>query len=366
MFYRTICKLGLIFLLCGNTLIAQSQLDKRMPVRAFCISAPKPAQVDKFIKFINEELFTRKVNTLILRVDFNYQFISHPELRDRTALSKKDIKKMVMACKDHKIRLIPQINLLGHQSWATTTHNLLRVYPQFDETPWVVMPKTYVWPNKDGLYCKSYCPLQSGVHKIVFDLVDEICEVFEANAFHAGMDEVFYLGENKCPRCRGKDKATLFAGEVNEIQNHLSLKKRELWIWGDRLIDGKNAGTSLWEGSFNNTFSAIDKVSKKVVICDWHYEKAMKTPVYFVDKNFRVISCAATSPSVAISQMQDMVRFRETTTPQRKEHYRGMMQTVWLEVGPFLDEFYSRKAGNTTANCFRALFNEIGKIGAIK
>ena len=27
--------------------------------------------------------------------------------------------------------------------------------------------------------------------KIVFALVDEICDVFESNAFHAGMDEVF-------------------------------------------------------------------------------------------------------------------------------------------------------------------------------
>lgn len=364
--YHTICKLVLFILFFGNPLVAQSVLDKKLPVRAFCISAPSVAQVNRFVKFINEELFTRKVNTLILRVDFNYQFTSHPELRDPNALSKKDIKTLVKACKDHKIRLIPQINLLGHQSWATTTHNLLRVYPQFDETPWVKMPKTYVWPNKDGLYCKSYCPLHPDVHKIVFDLVDEICDVFEANAFHAGMDEVFYIGEDKCPRCKGKDKAALFAGEVNVIQDHLALKKRELWIWGDRLINGKSEGTSLWEGSFNNTFRAVDKVSKKIMVCDWHYEKPIKTSVYFVDRDLNVISCAAMTPSVAVSQMNDMVQIRATTTPKRREHYRGMMQTVWAEVGAFLDEFYSKKTGNTEANCFRVLFNEIGKIGESK
>ena len=42
---------------------------------------------------------------------------------------------MVEACKSNSIRLIPQINLLGHQSWAGKTYALLRVYPQFDETP---------------------------------------------------------------------------------------------------------------------------------------------------------------------------------------------------------------------------------------
>jgi len=48
--------------------------------------------VDDFVKFIQEELAPRQVNTLILRVDYNYQFESHPELRDPEALSKKDVK----------------------------------------------------------------------------------------------------------------------------------------------------------------------------------------------------------------------------------------------------------------------------------
>ena len=64
----------------------------------------------------------------------------------------------------------------------------------------------------------------------------------ETVAFHAGLDEVFYIGEDQCPRCSGRDKAELFAGEVTKIRNHLALQDRELWIWGDRLIDGKITG----------------------------------------------------------------------------------------------------------------------------
>src|SRR5690606_24394606 len=100
---------------------------------------------------------------------------------------------LVNICKKHNIELIPQINLLGHQSWASEVTKLLEVYPQFDETPGVIMPEKYEWPNADGLYCKSYCPLHPEVHGVVFDLVDEIIEVFEAKSFHAGMDEVFYI-----------------------------------------------------------------------------------------------------------------------------------------------------------------------------
>src|SRR5258706_6520527 len=104
-------------------------------VRGFAIGAPKVKDVDRFVKFINEELAIRKVNTLVLRIDFNYEFESYPQLRDSSTLSKSDVKKMVDACSKNSIRIIPQINLLGHQSWAGTLHNLLRVYPEFDETP---------------------------------------------------------------------------------------------------------------------------------------------------------------------------------------------------------------------------------------
>ena len=131
---------------------AQSTLDDKLPVRGFCISAPVPSQLDNFLKFIKEELGSRHVNTLILRVEYNYQFESQPALRDSIALSKSDVQKLVKACKALNIKIIPQINLLGHQSWASRTGNLLKVHPEFDETPGVKMPAKYEWPNGDGLY----------------------------------------------------------------------------------------------------------------------------------------------------------------------------------------------------------------------
>ncbi|MGZ8552406.1 MAG: hypothetical protein ACXWV8_03315, partial [Chitinophagaceae bacterium] len=96
---------------------AQSKLDSLLPVRGLAIAAPPPYYVDSFVSFIEKELAPGQVNTLILRVDFNYQYTSHPELRDSIALSKDDVKKMVVARRNNNIRIIPQINLLGHQSW---------------------------------------------------------------------------------------------------------------------------------------------------------------------------------------------------------------------------------------------------------
>jgi len=351
----------------GKTSFPQDTL----PVRGFCIGAPHSAEVDAFVKFISEELVTRNVNTLILRIDYNYQFESHPELRDELALTKTEVKKMVDICRQNQIRIIPQINLLGHQSWAEKVTNLLRVYPEFDETPQVEMPQKYKWPNSDSLYCKSYCPLHPDVHKIVFALVDEICDVFESDSFHAGMDEVFYIGDEKCPRCSGKDKAELFAGEVNLIRNHLATKNRQLWIWGDRLLDGKTTGMGMWEASMNNTHRAIDLIAKDVMICDWHYERPDQSAVYFATKGLSVITCPWRMPEIAVRQTQDMFGFRASVTPEMKERFQGMMQTVWTGAGQFMDEFYGLKTStkdgaNTQTNCFKAMFGEIQKQDEIK
>ena len=345
---------------------AQTPADSLLPVRGFCIGAPSPQRLDEFVRFIDKELAPRGVNTLILRIDFNYEYKSHPELRDSVALSRKDIKKLVKICRAHHIRLIPQINLLGHQSWANKTHNLLRVYPQFDETPGVNMPEKYVWPNADGLYCKSYCPLHPDVHGVVLDLVDEMCDAFETDAFHAGMDEVFYIGDDKCPRCSGRDKAELFAGEVKTIRDHLAQKGRTLWIWGDRLLDGKTTGVGMWEASMNNTYRAIDLIPKDVMICDWHYERPDQTPVYFAMKGLKVMTCPWRNPKNAVTQVQDMIRFRTTATPVMKDRFQGMIQTVWSDAGSFLDQYYGKKEPsdnetNTAPNCFKALFEEIAR-----
>lgn len=341
----------------------QRAVTDSFPIRAFAIAAPGPNNLDSFLVFMQKELAPRQVNRLILRVDYRYQYKSHPELVNSPALSEADVKKIVAVAKSTGMEIIPQINLLGHQSWAGQLENLLKVYPQFDETPWVQMPAEYKWPNDDGLYCKSYCPLHPEVHDIVFGLMDEICDAFESKAFHAGMDEVFYIGEDKCPRCGGRDKAELFAGELTRIHNRLALKGRELWIWGDRLIDGKTTGIGMWEASFNNTHRAIDLIPKGVVICDWHYERPDKTAVYFAMKGFSVITCAWNKPAVARQQVQDMYNFRTTATKDMKGRYLGVMETIWSPVTSFFNGYYNKNKtekqpanDNTPWNTFRTIF----------
>ena len=341
-------------------------LDKSLPIRGLCVQAPQRQNVDDFVQFIDEVLAPGKINTLILRVDYGYEYTSHPELRSGNPLRNEDVKKLVEACKTHKINLIPHLQMLGHQSWAKYTGKLLEVYPEFDETPHILTENYTAWSNADSLYCKSYCPLHPDVHKVVYALVDELMDVFEAADFHGGMDEVFYIAHEKCPRCSGKNPAELFAGEVQKIRDHLAEKKRKLWIWGDRLIDGKETGIGLWEAAMNGTAPAINLVPKDILVCDWHYEQADLTSVLFAAKGINVVSCPWKRPQVAADQIADMVRFRKQAGRRMNGRFQGVLQTVWGGTEEFIrayNDWTPEKADEVSESaCFRRILQEIAKI----
>ncbi len=119
-----------------------TKAESPYPIRGLCVGAPSPENVDEFADFIKNELAPSGLNLLILRIDYNYQYQTHPELVGDNPYSKADVKKLVKVCKENNIRLIPQINLLGHQSWQSKVGKLLEAYPEFDETPDIQIPKT--------------------------------------------------------------------------------------------------------------------------------------------------------------------------------------------------------------------------------
>lgn len=254
---------------------------------AIHLFAPWHNEMPMFKHVISEKLAPMGINVIIIEVNYKYAYESHSELREPgNSLTKADVKELVELCRKNNIKLIPLFNCLGHQSWATNTFPLLVKYPELDETPNV--PKD----NKD-IYCRSWCPLHPRTNEIVFALLNELIDAFQPDAFHVGMDEVFLIASEQCPRCKGKDPAELFAKAVNDYHKFLvDEKKLAMLMWGDRLIDRKqfDYGND-YDCSANGTAPAIDLIPKDIIICDWHYWTRKEYPSlrYFQDKGFRAM-----------------------------------------------------------------------------
>jgi len=343
---------GLALLLCA------AAWSQPLPVRGIHLAAPAPEDLPLAERFIKEALPKEGVNTLVLEINYHYQYKSHPEVVDSKPLSEDDVKRLAAACKSVNVRFIPMINLLGHQSWQRTTFGLLRGHPEFDETPGR-------YPDNQGIYCRSYCPLHPQVHDVVFDLIDELANAAGADAFHVGMDEVFIVGDDQCVRCKGKNKADLFAGEVKAIHDHLAKSNRQMWMWGDRFLDGTATGIGQWEASRVGTAPAIDNVPKDIMICDWHYESAHPTAAYFALKGFNVVSSPWRSPEVALRQL-DLIRLaRANSAPAVAARLQGMLHTTWVGFAQFANAYFGAATSNAQVNdtvqTFKELYKELRK-----
>ncbi len=267
-------------------------------------------------------LARRGVNLLFVEVDYNYEYQSHPELRGPEPVTEAQVKRLVGLCRQYRIRLIPEFQSFGHQSWEKKTFSLLTVYPQFDETPGK-------YPGNQGIYCRSWCPLHPELPPIINDLYDELLEAFEADGLHVGMDEVFIIADPDCPRCRGKDPAELFAHAVQTAYDHIVRRRgKEMFMWGDRLLDGKATGYGEWEASTNGTHPAIDLIPRDIIICDWHYE-IMPGGVYpsiplFIEKGFRVLPTSFRNEKAAEALIDYSLQFST-------DRMLGHLCTIWRQ-----------------------------------
>ena len=224
---------------------------------------------------------------------------------------------------------------VGHQSWEKNTAPLLTKYPEFDLTPGA-------FPGNEGLYCREWDVLNPKVNAIVFDLMDELIDAFDADAFHVGMDEIFLLGSEQSPSTKGKDPADLFAKAVNDMYGHL-VKKRGvvMLIWADRLIDGPKYGFGKWDSSHNGTAPAVDRVPKDIILCPWHYSLRESYPSIpmFLNKGFRVLPASWKE----VEASQKLINY---SLEKKNPNMLGHIFTTWGEEGddvtgfpPLMDGF---------------------------
>lgn len=282
------------------------------------------------------------LNVLIFEINYGFAFDSHPELRAAEFLTRAQVGALAHACRQQGIRPIPQFSCLGHQSWAKSTFPLLTKYPELDETPGQ-------YPENKDIYCRSWCPQHPQVNGIVFPLLDELIAAFDADAFHVGMDEVFLLASEHCPRCKGGDPAKLYAKAVNDLHRHLvGERKVEMLMWGDRFLDTAKLGFGEWEAAKNGTAPAVDLVPKDIVLCDWHYEELGKYPGkptdytsagFLAEKGFRVWPSGWRNAQTAAA-------FSASAKKLGSPKILGYLVTTWGAVKPLdLAEWPPLKAG---------------------
>ncbi|MBQ8393506.1 MAG: family 20 glycosylhydrolase [Clostridia bacterium] len=301
--------------------------------KGIVLTSPLSEEIDDVIKFIDEYLAPRGFNMIVIQVRYRYQFSSHPEVWGYDPLSAENVKKLLEVCRKNNIKLVPKMNLIGHQSGFHNEptdgilhgHNavlsdicdgLLRAYPHFDEQCGI----------KEILYSRSICLSSREAKAVVCELIDELMDVFEANMIHIGCDEAFNIG--MCPKCSKISKGELFADWVNNINDYVKNRGGTVLVWGDRLLSAKETGYNRWEASDDGSDSAIDMLSKDIVICDWHYDKYEKYPSIdiFANKGYKIM----VSPW---RDKENLEAFLSYAGEHDMGHINGVLMTTWCASG---------------------------------
>lgn len=244
-----------------------------MKMRAWHCSGPRRADLDAYRRLI-DVLTLLKYNTLMIEVNDLLRYERHPDLAHPDAPSKDELRRIVAYAKARKMEVIPQVQTLGHFGYVLNKEP----YRKFSEN---------AEPDK-RLQFYTYCPSNPEIYPIVFDMFDEVIEVFQPERFfHIGHDEFTFVGFGKCERCKGTPPDVLFERDVKKLHDHLAQKNLKTLMWGDELLEDQHGGAPYY------TCKATPNMPKDIVICDWHYRPWSEFPSlkYFKDNGFETIAC---------------------------------------------------------------------------
>jgi len=209
---------------------------------------------------------------------------THTELGRGSFLEKDEIRAFIAHARSLHIEILPEVPALSHAYYLVCPH------PEIAE-------------RADDPYPDTYCPSNPASYELLFDVLDEVIDVFEPQIVHVGHDELYSYG--LCPRCEGKSGAELIGGDIERIHSYLAERGIRMAMWGDKLMDivvggsheggrERRVGGGGWfdggaEYVMAETYQARDNAPKDILIFDWYWSLDSRSERYFGKLGFEEI-----------------------------------------------------------------------------
>jgi len=293
------------------------------PIRGVKMMLPDLSHMEDFKKFI-DLLCSYNYNTIILEIGGAMEYRRHPEINqgwveycrfmneypgkaheiqtqcflwDKNAihsengggsfLSQEHVCELIVYCRERMMEVIPEVPSLSHSDYLLTRH------PELAE-------------RRLDPYPDTYCPSNPKTYELLFDVLDEVIEIFNPRTINIGHDEFYTMAQ--CPQCKGKSGAELYAGDINRIYKYLAAKGVKTIMWGEKLLNahflslnGKSAGGACGGAErsiYKNdvlvetvlpTYTAIDLIPRDIEILHWYWGVDRKLEDAFFDRDMEVI-----------------------------------------------------------------------------
>ena len=262
---------------------------------------PSEEQMDFAKRLIKYIISPMGYNTVILQVSGGMIYERHPKISEAFAhavemnkhgwpafphngiaegkpITKEMLKDYIHYIRSFGIDVIPEVQSLAHVQYLTHAYPEIAEIAADEATEAVDTRIEDMLPSQ--FYRHDYCPSNPRSYEILFDVIDEIIEVFEPREFvHMGHDEVRTIGA--CPICKKKTPAQLFAEDVCKIHDYLASKGLRMMIWADMLQPVTKYQTP----------EAINMIPKDIVMLDfiWYFHLTKDIEDNLLEKGFDVM-----------------------------------------------------------------------------
>ncbi len=139
----------------------------------------------------------------------------HCENGDGGVLTQDECRELAAYCRSRGLEVIPEVPTMSHSDYICLAH-----------------PEIAEMAGDD--YPDTYCPNHPDTYRYVFDIIDEVIEVFHPRQIHIGHDEAYSVGF--CERCKGTDPVDLYVGDIRRIKEYLDSKNILVSLWGEKLL----------------------------------------------------------------------------------------------------------------------------------
>jgi hexosaminidase len=294
------------------------------PERGVKVYLPSERNIDYFKQFVDMICYF-KYNTIMIEVGGAMEYKRHPEInsgwidyckemseysgkttkiQDHTYnwyknsihvengegsfLSQARVKELVEYCRQRMLEVIPEVPSLSHCDYIMLNHQEIA-------------------ERENDPYPDTYCPSNPKSYALLFDILDEVIDVFKPSMINIGHDEYYSIGI--CEKCKEKKAEELLAEDIKKIYDHLSKQGIRTMIWGEKLLKDiyiKDAGPfggaemkmyhpafhmndGEYVGTIPATYKAIDLIPADVKILHWSWGLGEKLEDQFLGRNMDIV-----------------------------------------------------------------------------
>lgn len=155
--------------------------------------------------------------------------------------TQEEMKDLIRYAAERNITIVPEIEIQGHSCAAIVAYPQLACYG--------VHPKIHPYDKGPGIHTEIFCAGKKDVYEFIFNVLDEVTEIFPSEYIHIGGDEAPKTAWKKCPDCQRMIKENALADEeelqsllVQKLGCYLKQKGRKLIGWDEITEGGKLKG----------------------------------------------------------------------------------------------------------------------------